>query len=100
MKFRKFNSTIIVVLVMGIWVVSTMLALSWGTTLNWPDFVHVNYGFPLIWATHTLNTITGPVDIWIVDIMALWMDLLLWLGSMVAAVATILYVYNKKNRIT
>jgi hypothetical protein len=93
----RFNSTIIVVLVTGIWVVSTILALTWGTMLNSPDFVHVNYGFPLVWATHTLSTIAGPADIWDVNILALWADLLLWLGSMVASVAAILHVFNKKT---
>ncbi len=94
---NKNSSTIIVVLVTGIWIVSTILALAWGTTLNWPDFVHVNYGFPLVWGTHTLDTIAGPADIWDVNISALWVDLLLWLGSMLAAVAAILHVSNKKS---
>jgi len=98
MKFNKVSSTIIVALVTGIWVVSTILALAWGTTLNWPDFVHVNYGFPLVWATHTLSTIAGPADIWDVNILALCVDFLLWLGSMVAAVTLILHVFNKKAR--
>ena len=97
MKIRKGNSTIIVVLVMGIWAVSTILALAWGTTLNWSDFVHINYGFPLVWGTHTLSTIAGPADIWDINIFALWVDLLLWLGSMVAIVAAILLVYIQKD---
>jgi hypothetical protein len=97
MKINKVNSTIIVVFVMGIWVVSTILALTWGTTLNWPDFVHVNYGFPLVWTTHTLNTIAGPVDIWKVDILALFLDLLLWLGSMMAIIAVVLRIWKKRE---
>jgi len=52
----------------------------------------------LVWATHTLSTIAGPADIWDVNILALCVDLLLWLGSMVAAVTLILHVFNKRAR--
>jgi hypothetical protein len=99
MKTKKVNLTLIIVLITIMWAASTILALTWGTTLNWSDYVHVNYGFPLVWVTHTLNTIAGPADIWDVNLEALSIDLFLWLGSMVAAVATILHVYNKKDRI-
>jgi len=44
-----------------------------------------------------LNTITGPVDIWKVDILALFLDLLLWLGLMVAIVAVILHFLEKRE---
>jgi hypothetical protein len=26
---------------------------------DWPDFVHIDYGLPLKWATHTLVTIAA-----------------------------------------
>ena len=92
MKSSKARPTWIVVLVIGVWVVSTVLALTWGMTLNWPDFVHVNYGFPLVWATHTVSTLGGPADAWSVSVSALLVDLVLWLGSMTVAVAVILHV--------
>jgi hypothetical protein len=56
------------------------IALTWGVTLNWPDYVHVNYGFPLTWGVHTLSTIQGAADNWSVNISALVLDLLIWLG--------------------
>ncbi len=57
-----------------------VLALAWPVTYNWPDFVHVRYGFPLTWGVHTLSTIQGPVDIWEVDVSSIVIDLLIWLG--------------------
>lgn len=54
--------------------------------MNWPDYLHVNYGAPLVWATHTLNTIAGPVDVWRVDLQSLTIDLLFWLGLMLVFV--------------
>jgi hypothetical protein len=57
-----------------------VLALAWPVTYNWPDFVHVKYGFPLTWGVHTLSTIQGPVDIWEVDVSSIVIDLLIWLG--------------------
>jgi len=52
--------------------------------------IHIDYGFPLVWATHTLSTIAGPADIWKVDITALIIDLAFWLGIM-------LYFFNREH---
>ncbi len=79
-----------------VWVALTILALTWGSVFNWPDYHHVDHGFPLVWATHTLSTIAGPADIWQVNMTALLMDLLLWLGLLVVAISIMLYVLNKK----
>ncbi len=57
-----------------------VLALTLPVTYNWPDFVHVKYGFPLTWGVHTLITIQGPVDVWDVNVSSLVIDLLIWLG--------------------
>jgi len=81
-----------------IWSIMTILALLWGVRFDWPDYVHVNYGFPMVWGTHTLNTIAGPVDIWKVDLSSLLMDLVLWLGTMTAGAAVILYFSGPKRR--
>ena len=78
------------------WVVLTILALTWGFVFDWPDYVHVNYGFPLVWATHTLNTIAGPVDKWRVDISVLLLDLLFWQGLMGITVTMVLHIFNRK----
>jgi len=79
---------------MIIWILLTILAVTWGFEFVWPDNVHVNYGFPLVWATHTLSTFVGPVDIWEINLSILIIDLLLWLGTMVVAVAFVLYIFR------
>ena len=66
-----------------------MISLVWGVTYNWPDFLHVNYGLPLVWATHTLDILTGPVDIWRVDIDKLLIDMLFWDGLLIIMVAVL-----------
>ena len=80
-----------------VWVALTVSALTWGFVFDWPDSFHVDHGFPLVWATHTLSTIAGPADIWQVNMTALLMDLLLWLGLMVVAVAIMLYAFSKRS---
>ena len=79
-----------------VWVVLTILAVTWGTRFDWPDYVHIDYGLPFVWATQTLSTIIGPVDLWNVDITALMMDLAFWLGIMVIAVIVMLFFFNQK----
>jgi hypothetical protein len=58
--------------------------MTYGITYNWSDYVHVNYGFPLTFATHTLDTIAGPVDRWTLSLDSLTLDLAFWSVSMVA----------------
>ena len=66
-----------------------------GTRFDWPDNVHIDYGLPLVWATQTLSTIIGPVNVWEVDIIAFMIDLAFWLGIMLVAASIMLYL-NKK----
>lgn len=73
----------------------TTLALTFGDTVNFPDNVHTDYGFPLDWGMHTSNTIAGPVDRWSVDITSLIIDLIFWLGLMIAITALILYTSKR-----
>jgi len=72
-----------------LWSAITVMAFTVGTTYDWPDYVHVNYGFPMVWGTHALNTIHGPVDIWNVDVTSLLIDLVFWSGSLLAGVAAV-----------
>ena len=74
-----------------VWTALTIVALLWGFNYNWPDFVHVDYGLPLKWATNTLSTFAGPANLWEVTISNLLIDLLFWLGLMIAAVGVMLY---------
>lgn len=79
-----------------VWAVLTVLAVTWGTRFDWPDYVHIDYGLPLVWGTQTLNTIVGPVDLWNVDVTALMMDLAFWLGIMAIIALIMLYFFNHK----
>jgi len=63
----------------------TVAAICWGFWYNWPDNVHVDYGLPLVWGVHTLNTIAGPVDRWSVSMSALALDIIVWLGLILCA---------------
>jgi len=73
----------------------TILALTWGVPVNWPDNVHTDYGFPFDWGTHTTSTIAGPVDRWSVDIAALIIDLVFWLGLITVITALMLYTSKR-----
>jgi hypothetical protein len=63
--------------------VLTVAALTYGWTTSYPDNVNVSYGLPLRWGTHQLVTIAGPVDVWTVDVAALFIDLAVWMALMV-----------------
>ncbi|MEJ2271058.1 MAG: hypothetical protein P8X91_00910 [Candidatus Bathyarchaeota archaeon] len=81
----------------SVWSIITILALTWGNKLDWPDNVHVDYGFPFVWSTQTLSTIVGAVNIWSVDIALLTMDLIFWLGIMVIISLALIYIVRDKN---
>lgn len=81
----------------SVWSIITILALTWGNKLDWPDNVHVDYGFPFVWSTQTLSTIVGAVNIWSVDIALLTMDLVFWLGIMVIISLALIYIVRDKN---
>lgn len=74
----------------------TIIGVGWGTRYDWPDFVHIDYGFPSNWATHTLITITGPTDHWTVNITMLIIDLILWQTILIIGIFVIeLKIYKK-----
>jgi hypothetical protein len=75
---------------MIIWLTVSIVALMWGFEYHWPDFVHVDYGVPLKWATNTLSTFAGSANTWEVSISNLLADLIFWLGIMTAAVAVLI----------
>ena len=78
------------------WATITILALTWGTQVNWPDNVHTNYGFPLTWSTHTTSTLIGSVNLWMVDMSALIINFTFWIVIMLIAVSILLVLFNKK----
>jgi hypothetical protein len=79
-----------------IWTVLTILATTWGTRFDWPDNVHIDHGFPLVWATQTLSTIIGPVNLWEVNISALILNLTFWLTIMLIVASIMLYFFNRE----
>jgi hypothetical protein len=82
---------LVILCFMVVWVVLTIAGLLWGFYYDWPDFVHVDYGMPLTWATNTLSTFAGPANLWNVNISNLLLDLIFWLSIMIAAVAVMQY---------
>jgi len=83
---------LVILCFMVVWVVLTAAGLLWGFHYDWPDFVHVDYGLPLTWATNTLSTFAGPANLWDVNISNLLLDLIFWLAIMIAAVAVMHYI--------
>ncbi len=79
-----------------LWAILTSLAVAWGTRFDWPDNVHIDYGFPFVWSTNTLSTFAGAVNIWAVDITALIIDIGLWLGIMLIIESVSLYFLSKE----
>lgn len=88
---------LIVVAFLFLWTILTIVAVTWETRFDWPDNVHIDYGFPLVWSTQTLSTIVGPVNLWAVDVSALMMNLILWLGIMLITASIMLYFLNKSS---
>ena len=80
-----------------IWTFLTIISVTWGNRFDWPDNVHVDYGFPMVWSTQTLSTISGSVNLWSVDVSVLIMNLIIWLGIMLIATAVLLWSFNKKR---
>jgi hypothetical protein len=74
------------------WALASLFGMAYGVLVVWPDFVHVNYGFPLTYAVHTLNTFIGPVDKWTLDLPSLVIDLSFWsFGMLVIIIGLVFY---------
>ena len=65
--FMKKKSILFVLFFMVVWTILSILCITWGNRFDWPDNVHIDYGFPFVWSTQTLSTITGAVNLWAVD---------------------------------
>ena len=91
------KKTIITLAFIAVLTVITVLATTYGNQIDWPDNVHVDYGIPFVWATQTLSTIVGAVNIWAVDIAALTMNLALWLAITVIGSAALMLIIKEKN---
>ena len=64
---------------------------------DWPDYVHTDYGIPLVWAIHTESAITGPVDIWHINTINLIADIAVWAILSLALVALIGTLRRKRE---
>ncbi len=82
---------LLILIFLVVWIFVTGLGLLFGFSYNWPDNLHVDYGLPLTWGINTLSTLAGPVDNWSINIVNLSVDLVFWLGIMIAIVAVLLY---------
>ncbi len=58
------RGALIVVTVAVVSSVVALLSMTLGREYPWPDFVHTDYGIPLVWGTHVVDTFIGPVDKW------------------------------------
>ena len=81
----------------AIWSVASILSMTYGTFLNWPDYVHTDYGLPLTFAIHTANTIAGPVDRWNMDLTALVEDLVFWVLGMMVILIAFIYLQRRQG---
>ena len=75
----------------------TILAMVYGFETVSPYNVLTTYGLPFTWATHTTNTFTAHADVWNVDVAALALVLILWLGALTVLYALIQIVLNSKK---
>jgi len=91
------KSFLMILSFLGVWTFLTILAVTWGTRFDWPDNVHIDYGFPFMWSTQTLSTIIGPVNLWTVEVSALIMNLIFWLGIMLITATIMFYFFDKKQ---
>jgi hypothetical protein len=64
---------------------------------DWPDYVHTDYGVPLLWATHTESTIMGTADIWSINTANLIADLAIWTILSLALVALTSSLQRKRT---
>jgi len=94
--FMTRKKMLILLAINILWAILTSLAVAWGTRFDWPDNVHIDYGFPFVWSTNTLSTFAEAVNIWAVDITALIIDIGLWLGIMLIIESVSLYFLSKE----
>jgi hypothetical protein len=80
------------------WATAAIVAIAWGTLLDWPDFVHTNYGFPFTFATHTTSTLVGAVDDWSLDLAALESDIVFWIAGTILIFVLFIYLARRASR--
>ncbi len=56
----------------------TLASVLYAKVFNWPDYYHIEYGFPAAWVVRTLNTIAGPTDKLAFQPLQFILDLVFW----------------------
>jgi hypothetical protein len=75
--------------------VPAVISMGYGLMHNLPDAVHRHYGFPFTWAVHELVAISGPVDVWRVNIGNMVLDLIFWFATTITIPA--IYEFLRGN---
>ena len=75
-------SRLVRAVVLGI--IITLFSVLYSREFNWPDYYHIEYGFPVAWLVRTLSTIIGPTDKFEFQPISFLLDWILW--SLVALV--------------
>ena len=73
-----------------------------GNKYNMFDYAYIEYGFPLIWAKNDIMNFSGAVNIWYVNLSALFIDFVFWLGCLVIGIILIIIFlsdYKKKDNV-
>lgn len=92
----KKKGALFIIFFMLIWLIISIIGISLESRFDWPDNVHVDYGFPFVWSTNTLSTIAGATNLWTVDIGALIINLEFWfLINLFITGILLLYFYDE-----
>ncbi len=62
-----------------------LASIAYRTRVNYPDTVHIKYGFPCEWGVPTVVTIAGPASIWSVNMNSLLFLLAFWFFLIIAS---------------
>jgi hypothetical protein len=88
---------LVVEIFLALWSTLAIFGITWGTTYNWPDFVHTDYGIPFKWGTHMTSTIIGPIDKWNANLATLTMDIVFWTLVAVTGISLIELIDNRSH---
>lgn len=67
---------------------------------DWPDFVHTDYGFPFVWATHTTVTIAGPADKWTLSLLSLTLNIVIGMVISLVFSMVVTWIYTRHRPVS
>lgn len=59
-------------------IILTLASALYAREFNWPDYYHIEYGFPAAWLVRTLSTIIGPANRFELQIVSFALDWVFW----------------------